>query len=117
MLSRSVIKDQLMKSALQGQSTLKPKGWKKRNALVFSLTLTSLIDAFSILVIYLLVNFGAGQSVQPGKGMQLPMATQGQILEAGTVVSVNNGHYFIDDHEVALTDLARKLYEKRFKLK
>ena len=115
MLNRSIIKDQFVKSALQGQSVLIPARSRRRKILVFSLTLTSLIDAFSILVIYLLINFGAGQSVQPGRGMQLPLASQGVILNNGTVVSVNKGHYFIDGREVASADLARRLYEKRYK--
>src|SRR5258708_39586811 len=101
MLSRSVLKDQIMKSSLKAQSTLRPKGGKKRKTLVFSLTLTSLIDAFSILVIYLLINFGASQTVQPGKDMQLPMATQTDSMDVGTVVSINKGRYFVDDREVA----------------
>src|ERR1700722_3088611 len=112
MLGRSILSSQLNQSALQGQSTLKPKGSRGKRSLMFTLTLTSLIDAFSILVIYLLVNFSSPTaSLRVSGDLEIPMAAQSQNLAPGTVVSISRGHYFIDDKEIAANLLSEKLIE------
>ncbi len=117
MLDTSHIKNQIQMSPLGGTSSLRPKGGKGKRPLMFTLTLTSLIDAFSILVIFLLSNYST--SAQPlnleGK-MQLPMASKSTDLAAGTVVKINDGRYYIDDKEVAANDMPRRLYEIKQKI-
>ncbi len=102
---------------MEPQSSLRPKKARGVRALMFNLSLTSLIDAFSILVIFLLINFsGANHNIKLNKGMQLPSALQTNPLQIGTVVSVNQGRYFIDEKEVSINMLVKKLYETRQKI-
>src|SRR5690349_11677569 len=112
MLERSFLKSQMAMGPMTGQSTLRPKGYGVRKSLMFNLTLTSLIDAFTIIVIYLLVNFGNPTATLKLNGeIQLPQAVQNDQLSEGTVVSVNNGHYFIDEKDLSLTEVTKRLVE------
>jgi biopolymer transport protein ExbD len=111
MLERSLIKNHVFGSPMLGQSSLKPRGSGFRRSLMFTLTLTSLIDAFTIIVIYLLVNFGNPATLKVNGDIQLPQAIQNDQLSEGTVISVNNGRYFIDDKELTLSDVTKQLIE------
>ena len=112
MLNRSYLKSQFSSGPMVGQSSLKPMGSRMRRSLMFTLTLTSLIDAFIIVVIYLLVNFGNPTATLKLDGnIQLPLAVHNDQLNEGTIVSVNNGHYFIDDKELNLSDVTKRLVE------
>jgi biopolymer transport protein ExbD len=118
MLNESVLKattlSEPLASALAGSSYLKPAQRRKKKSLMFALTLTSLIDAFSILVIYLLVNFGSTtEAIQVAKGVNLPSASQYSQLDGGTVVNVVGGRYFIENVDVAQNDIVKKLIEIR----
>jgi len=116
-LEVSVLKNQILKNSMEQQSALRPKNGKKARSMLFNLSLTSLIDAFSILVIFLLINLtGSNNTIKLDKGMQLPTALQVNTLQMGTVVSVNKGHYFIDEKEISKDQITRKLYEIRKKL-
>lgn len=110
MLDRSILNQTLMASPLAGQSVMNPKGSRSVKDLVFTLNLTSLIDAFSILVIFLLISFGPGNPVQ-SNGIELPMATQTEAIEQGFVVTVRNNKTFIEDKEVTNDQVFQKLYE------
>jgi biopolymer transport protein ExbD len=110
-LEASVLKSQILRSTGEPASVLRPKRAQNHRSMIFNLSLTSLIDAFSILVIFLLVNFsGANYSLKLSKGMQLPSAIQSNVLQTGTVVSVHENHFFIDEKEVKLTDITHRLY-------
>lgn len=76
------------------------------------LPLTSLIDAFSIIVIYLLIGTQSGglEATVPSQ-MQLPMAQSGTAVEMAPIVRIEKGNYFIDDKPVRTADLGRRLYE------
>lgn len=118
MLGRSILNSQIMGSAIQGQSTLKPQGFKGKRSLMFTLTLTSLIDAFSILVIYLLVNFSSPTaSLRVSGDLEIPAAAESQNLAPGTVVSISRGHYFINDKEITAQQLPEKLVELHTRVK
>lgn len=81
----------------------------KRN-LAAKLMLTSLIDAFSILVIYLLVNFSTtGEILYLSKGMELPAAAKTDLLERNTVVKIEKNKIFIENQEVKVSQLAKVL--------
>ena len=112
MLNQSYLANQSFQSPLKGQSSLKPAGWRKARPLMFALSLTSLIDAFSILVIYLLMNFGtASEESQLAKGMQLPKAGQSSLIENGPVVRVTEGKYYIGENELSTKQLTQALVQ------
>jgi biopolymer transport protein ExbD len=112
MLERSYLKSQMRNTGLKNQSTLKPKGGGIKRSLMFSLTLTSLIDAFTIMVIYLLVNFGdPSQNIKLAGNIDLPQAVQNDQIGEGTVVSIKDGRYFFENKEVSLSDVTRQLVQ------
>jgi biopolymer transport protein ExbD len=83
---------------------------KAGRAFVVVLTLTSLIDAFSILVIFLLSQFSVTpETLTVAEKMQLPTATQASLMAEGTVIAVSNGQYMIANKPVSLNDLTRQL--------
>lgn len=79
------------------------------------LPLTSLIDAFSIIVIYLLIGTqSAGTEVKVSDKILLPAAESGLSLEKETpVVRIEKGLYFVNDEQVPATRLGEKLNEVR----
>lgn len=94
---------------LLGQSHLRPQGAniKKKAA---TLMITSLVDAFSILVIYLL--FGpaiTGEAVNPELKLQLPVAYQSSLADQETSLVIKNNRYYLQNEEVAPQKLVAKL--------
>ena len=84
-------------SRLGSTSMLRPKNRRGHRATVAGLMLTSLVDAFSILVIFLLMSFSSsGELLTLGKGMELPKATGAQ-LERNPVVKLENDKIFLGD--------------------
>lgn len=85
---------------------------RHKKSLAAKVMLTSLIDAFSILVIYLLVNFSStGEILYLSKGMELPAAVTTELLERNTVVKIEKNKIFIEDKEVKVSQLAKMLLE------
>jgi biopolymer transport protein ExbD len=104
--------NRLLGEQLVQQSQLKPKGGKGKRPLLFSLTLTSLIDAFSILVIFLLTNANnTGQPLDFRGRLQLPLSQQSEALGMGAVIKVVEGRYFINNKEVSASEIPRELYQ------
>lgn len=103
------------KSALSPLQILKNGGdyraGKTNDAMAAILPLTSLIDAFSIIVIYLLIGTqSGGMETDIPSQMQLPMAENGiQIQKETSIVRVSNGVYYINDEAVHVTRLGSKL--------
>ena len=94
-----------MGSAIGAQSVLNPTGKKWKRSLFADLLLTALIDAFSILVIFLLMNFSStGEILFITKGVELPKAGQADMLERNTVVRYDEGKFFIENKEMANQD-------------
>lgn len=100
-----------MRSPLQEAMRLNPRaGGRGKKKLVAVLLLTSLIDAFSILVLYLLVqNSGIHSAVELKRIENLPEAVKAEALNNGTLVRVENGRYFVGDKPVAEANLAKEL--------
>lgn len=118
MVRQSVIERQLNQSPLKAQSPLNPEGGRRRRNLVSTLILTSLVDVFSILVIYLLMNTSAStEQLELQKDIQLPQAEQSHLLEPGLAVRVDKGHYFIKDEKVQLENLNERLAQVHEQLK
>lgn len=90
----------------------KKKGLFRRE-LGLALPLTSLIDAFSIIVIYLLIGTqnGGMESEIPTK-LNLPTADHSQSVEKMMpILRIEKGNYFLDDKRIAARDLSSKLSE------
>lgn len=89
-----------------------PAGGKVQKDLAPVLSLTSLIDAFSIIVIYLLIGTQSGgmETEIPSK-MNLPMAAKGGLVtEKTSIVRIEKGEFYIDDQKVSAKDLGQYLY-------
>lgn len=99
--TNSVLEMTAFQSALASGSQLSPKGGSTKRNIVADLLLTALIDAFSILVIFLLMQFSStGDILHISKGMELPKATLGDVLERNAVVKVEEGKFYLEDKEV-----------------
>lgn len=96
-------------SLLAGQSRLRPGNGRFRRTIVTSLMLTSLVDAFSILVIFLIMNTATSQDVVNTGKLVLPQAVESQFIQTGTVVRVENGVFLVDEKPVDLSHLAATL--------
>lgn len=106
----SPLKRSMLASTIAGQSRLRPNGGRARRTMIAGLMLTSLVDAFSILVIFLIMNHSTNQEVlNLGDKIQLPQARESQFIQEGVVVRVEGGRYFVDDKPVALSALAANL--------
>ena len=69
-----------------------------------SLMLTSLVDMFTIIVIFLLMNFSAnGEVLYMSKDIKLPDAFHGAQLDRAPVISVSNDAVTFDGRQVAST--------------
>jgi len=70
-----------------------------------SLMLTSLVDMFTIIVIFLLMNFSAnGEVLYMSKDIKLPDAYHGAQLDRAPVISVSPEAVTFDGHQVTATD-------------
>jgi len=99
-----------MHSALKSQSTLKPQSGRKKRSTEASLILTSLVDAFSILVIFLMMNSGNPQAeLKVSKEVVLPDSTQSQPVTLSPTIRIENGRYYINDQEATVSQLPELL--------
>ena len=107
----SPLKQTALGSALGSTSMLRPRaGTGFRRSTVASLMLTSLVDAFSILVIFLIMNHSASNEVvNIGSKVTLPQARESQFIQSGVVVRIEGGHFMVEDKEVALGSLSTQL--------
>ena len=109
--SASPLKRTALGSALGNTSMLRPRaGGGHRRSMVASLMLTSLVDAFSILVIFLIMNHSASNEVvNVGSKVTLPQARESQFIQSGVVVRIEGGKFLVEDKEVALGNLTAQL--------
>ncbi|MCE3010210.1 MAG: biopolymer transporter ExbD [Proteobacteria bacterium] len=116
MLKTSVLGHSALVSSIGEASILNPQGEAKKRNVIADLLLTALIDAFSILVIFLLMSFSStGELLFMGKNMELPKAAQGIVLERSAVVKVDQGKIYVEDQEVSPEQLTGALLEIRKK--
>jgi biopolymer transport protein ExbD len=114
MLSQSVLGVSSFESVIADASTLKPTSGSRKRNIFADLLLTALIDAFSILVIFLLMNFSStGEILFMSKNMELPKAALGEVLERTPVVKVDDGKMYLEDKEVTMDGLVAELLELR----
>jgi biopolymer transport protein ExbD len=101
-----------MPSPLQEAMLLNPKRGTKKRKMVVGLVLTSLVDAFSIMLLYLLTqNTGNGSSIEMNKAESLPTAIKTEALHAGTMVRIENNRYYLGEQPVEIAQLAMRLQE------
>lgn len=99
-----------------GLSVLNPKGKRAKKEIYADLLLTALIDAFSILVIFLLMSFSSsGDILYISKGMELPKAGMAQELERQPVVRIEPDKMYVEDKIVTRDTLVETLLEIREK--
>ena len=114
MLGEGILKETALSSPLAAASIIKPKGGHGKRNIQADLLLTALIDAFSILVIFLLMNFSStGEILYVNKGIELPKSAQADILERNTVIKVENEKLFVEDKEVTGETLVQSLLDVR----
>jgi biopolymer transport protein ExbD len=79
----------------------KKRGYHGKKSAVPELPLVSLIDMFTILVIFLLMNFSAdGQSFFVPKGVKLPLATNGTPLKTAPLLSLNANQVILETEKI-----------------
>ena len=97
-------------SALAGTSRLRPNGHGRKRSMAASLMLTSLVDAFSILVIFLIMQNSASQEVVNADKITLPTASASGMIEEGVSVRVEPGGMFkVEDKMVKVDGLLAEL--------
>ena len=112
--NQSILTQTSMASVLQSESYLKPKHGRWKRNLSADLLLTALIDAFSILVIFLLMSFSStGDLLFIGKDQELPKASLADMLERNPVVKLENGKTYIEDKEVTSDTMVAALMDLR----
>lgn len=117
-MSQSILEQTSFSSTIESTSTLNPKGGAFKKSLVQSVMLTSLVDAFSILVVYLLMSYSSsGEIMYISKDMVLPEATQSDILDRQIIIKFEDGKYFIEDEEVASNALFARLLKMKTEFK
>ena len=99
----------LLGSALANQSRLRPGSGRTRRSTLTALMLTSLVDAFSILVIFLIITYNTSPGAVNTGHVTLPQVSQTEFLQQGVVVRIENNLYVVDEHPVALAQLGETL--------
>jgi biopolymer transport protein ExbD len=112
----SILRKQKQHSPILSLKRINPdQASGNKKSLFFSLNLTTLIDAFCILVIFLLSNMnGRVQNLQTDK-VTLPTAAQTESLSDGLVVRLEKDTIFIDDKAIAeknVVETLMKSYQK-----
>jgi biopolymer transport protein ExbD len=117
--NQSFLRETAMQTTVGSTSYLKPTNGKWKRNLAADLLLTALIDAFSILVIFLLMSFSStGDILYINKSTELPKASRTEVLERNPVVKIEDGKMYLEDKSVdnetlvgALLDLRKKFSE------
>ena len=105
-----------MNSTLKRMSVLGPSqggassSRSGKKTLEFSINLTTLIDAFCILVIFLLANMNtSSETIDVSQKVALPTATMSEILDMGTVVKIEDGQFIVNELQVSRDQLVQAL--------
>jgi biopolymer transport protein ExbD len=100
-----------LSSRLEGSSMLSPGAGRHKRAMNAGLLLTSLVDAFSILVIFLIMNHSTNQEVvDMGKNIKLPTAMESQTIDSGVSIRIEDGgRFFVEEKEVGMSQLISTL--------
>lgn len=114
MINQGVLHEKAIASVIGTMSHLNPEGKKHRKGIAGDLLLTALIDAFSILVIFLLMSFSStGEILYIGKGTELPKAANTTLIERFPVVKIDEGKLYLEDQLIEGKTLTAGLLELR----
>jgi len=106
------VTDIKMRSPLMDALCLRPRKKGSKKKMVTGLVLTSLVDAFSIMLLYLLCQpTGNGSTLEMAKTDNLPAAVKTEAIHKGTIVRVEGDQYFLADQVTPVQGLAQKLQE------
>ena len=109
-MNHASLKDYQLKSPLMEALLLKPRKKSGKRNMVAGLILTSLVDAFSIMLLYLLCQpTGNGSTLELAKAENLPTAVKTAALNNGTIVKVEGHHYYLNNVEIQPVQLAQQL--------
>lgn len=111
--SQSILENTALQSVINAQSFLHPRGEKHKRSIVADLLLTALIDAFSILVIFLLMSFSSTGEILYINKMELPKSAQAVLLERNPVVKYENDILYLEDQVVTPDGLVSALLSLR----
>ncbi|WP_413613205.1 ExbD/TolR family protein [Bdellovibrio sp. HCB-110] len=116
MISDGILKTSVLTGTLEGHSIISPRGAKLKRHIAADLLLTALIDAFSILVIFLLMNFSStGEILMIGKNQELPKAHLADVLERNPVIKIDDNKLYVEDKMVDANSITAELLDLRKK--
>ncbi len=108
--SQSPMTQSFLRSTIEGQGLLAPKQKRGRRGTVAGLMLTSLVDAFSILVIFLIMNNAtSSEALNIGNKVTLPTVSEGSLIQEGITVRVEDGKFMVEDVAIAKSNLIATL--------
>lgn len=114
-LNQSIVAANPFEKHLINRRRKKSKGMRSPQ---FTLMLTSMVDMFSMLVIFLLQTFSNSPEIATLKGMQLPNSITGSIVKEAPVLAISrDGNLYLDQKLVGKTaDVTRSPEELLKKL-
>ncbi|MBU6375399.1 MAG: biopolymer transporter ExbD [Bdellovibrionales bacterium] len=78
---------------------------KRKKMIIAGLMLTSMVDMFSLLVIFLLQNFSASPELAVvAKGVKLPVSSTSREIKDAPVLSISEAGIYLDQKFVGLTE-------------
>ncbi len=99
-----------MRSPLKEGSRLRPWGHRFQKTMQATITLTSLIDAFVILVLYLVVaSSPSDNTIDVDSQINLPQTKIMTEPDGSPVVVYKNNHFYIDDKAISDSNLKDSL--------
>jgi biopolymer transport protein ExbD len=115
MITTSILGSTSLSGHISRSSVIAPEGGSHKKSILADLLLTALIDAFSILVIFLLMSFSSsGELVYLTPGQELPKSGQAIQLERTSVIRVEEGgKLFLEEKEVTTNELVGALIQLR----
>ena len=86
------------------------KKYRKRENSIVKLNITSMIDMFTLMVVFLLQNFSAqGQFVTPAQGLRLPKSSVEKLAKEALSVKISQKNIMVEDAVVIGPDAYQAL--------
>ena len=104
-----------LSSPLKEGSRLRPHRSKGKKSINVGLMLTSLVDAFTLMVIYLIMNSSDVEQFDLKEGVMIPTAAHSEKLDSSPVVLFKDNGFYIDDQLVANNQLKAALEKLKIK--
>lgn len=102
-------------SPLKEGSRLRPHRSKGKKSINVGLMLTSLVDAFTLMVIYLIMNSSDVEQFDLKQGITIPTAAHSEKLDSSPVVLFKDNGFYIEDKLVGLDQLKTALEQLKNK--